>query len=223
MILVSDPLPEPAPPSPSAPVVQVQTSPVQRAGLPTRLRRIEYGGPVLGLDVRLLFDRHLLRELLRVAEASLTGRAQVDGPALLVETRRGFDGRPHEVWTLLSGRPCRPEPSPLSGDPGPEPPFDDDATDLLGRPPALSERAIGRHLYGKPGDPAVRLFMESHHLRSFLRRAEASIAGRVQLDNVGLVVEEYEDRGLRFAVWSFTSAEPRPEPDRLVRLDERGL
>jgi hypothetical protein len=28
------------------------------------------------------------------------------------------------------------------------------------------------------------------------------------------VVEEYDDEGRRFAVWSLTCAAPRPEPDR---------
>jgi hypothetical protein len=211
------PQPAPEPPSASAPVVRLVTTPIQQAGLPTRLRRVEYGGPVVGADVRLLLDRHLLRELLRVAESTPTGRALVDGAALLVETRQGGDGRPYEVWTLLSGRPARAEPGPFGADPGPEAPFPDDATDPLGRPPWVASQAVlGRHLYGKPADPSVRLYLDSATLRSFLRKAEQALSGRVQLDHVGLVVEEYEDDGRRFAVWSFTSANPRPEPDRIV-------
>jgi len=213
-------LPDPSPPSASAPIVNVNLSPVQRAGYPTRLRRVEYGGPVAGMDVRLLMDRHVLRALLDVANRSTMGRAQVDGTALLVETRVGGDRRSYEVWTLLTGRPCRPEPSPLGADPGPEAPYPDDATDLLGRPPVLAAgvqqggTAIGRHVYGKPGDPFVRMYLEGAIIRSFLRKAEQSLSGRVQLDNVGLVVEDFEDQGRRYAVWSLTFAQPRPEPDR---------
>jgi hypothetical protein len=220
VILTSDapaPLLAPSPPSPSAPVVRLVETPVQLAGTPTRLRRVEYGGPVVGADVRLLMDRHLLRSLLAVAEGTPTGRAQIDGAALLIETRVGGDRHPYEVWTLLSGRPPRPEPGPFSANAGPEAPYDDDATDPLGRPPVIAQAGVvGRHLYGTPADPAVRMYLDAATLRSFLRKAEDALSGRVQLDHVGLVVEEYDDEGRRFAVWSLTCAAPRPEPDRIT-------
>lgn len=216
-LLDDDPLPPPEPPSRSAPVVNVSTSPVQRAGMPTRLRRVEYGGPVCGLDVRLYMDRHLLRELLRCAESSVAGRAVVDGPALLVETRVGGDRKPYEVWTLLSGRPARPEPGPFSPGEGPREPYPDDATDPLGRPPIVAQvGVVSRHLYGKPAALGAVMYLDTAVLRSFARKSEEAISGRVQLESVGLVVEDYVDEGVLFQVWSLTSAQPRPEPTRMV-------
>lgn len=211
-------LPAPLEPSPSAPIVRVVGETIQQAGLPQSLRRVEYGGPTLGLDVRLFLDRHLLSELLRCAEGTSTARVMIDGPAMLIESRVGGDGRPFEVWTLLSGRPARPEPGPFS-ESAPEPPFPDDATDPIGRPPNLGEGpdVRARRLYGRPGDLSVRMYLDAHLLRTCLARAREALSGRVQLDHVGLVVEDYDDGGERFQVWTITcGGMPRPEPDRIV-------
>lgn len=210
-------LPPETPPSASAPVVSRSVSPVQRAGTPTRLRRIEYGGPVCGFDVRMYLDRHALLALLAAAEASVAGRAVVDGPALLIERRTGGDRNVYEVWTLLSGRPARPEPGPFSPGEGPLDPYPDDATDPIGRPPIVAQaNVLSRHLYGKPADTSVVMYLDSATLRSFWRKSQEAISGRVQLDNVGLVVEDYLDEGVPFQVWSLTSAQPRPEPTRMA-------
>lgn len=208
------PMPAPAPFSNSAPIVRIVSDPLQHAGLPTRLRRVEYGGPTLGLDVRLFFDRHVLSALLEAAEATPTGRAMIDGPALVIGAHRGGDGNAYEVWSLVAGGPCRPEPGPLSADPGPADRFPADAHwDLLGR----EVPGGGQYAYGNPTNASVRMYLDSHVIRTLLTRAQEALSGRVQLDHVGLVVEDYDDEGTRFAVWTVTcGGMPRPEPARFV-------
>jgi hypothetical protein len=209
-------LPSPEPPSPSAPIIRVVNAPVQSAGVPTRLRRVEYGGPTLGLDVRLFFDRHILAHLLEVAEASVTARAMIDGPALVISPCRGGDGNAYEVWTLVAGGPARPEPGPLSADPGPAERFDGDVFwDMLGRPVPGG----GHWAYGKPTDTTARMYLDAAVLRTLQRRAQEALSGRVQLDHVGLVIEDYldEEVGQRFSTWTITcGGTPRPEPARFV-------
>lgn len=215
-------LPPPESPSPSAQVVRTINAPLQKPGVPTRLRRIEYGGPTLGLDVRLYFDRHILAALLAAAEASVMGRAMIDGPALVITPHRGGDGNAYEVWALVAAGPCRPEPGPLSASVPAEPFPPDAAWDVLGRPVPGTEG----WLYGKPGnapvvkgDRPVRMYLDAHVIRELAKYAREALTGRVQLDHVGLVVEEYVDEEVaeRFAVWTITcGGAPRPEPARFL-------
>ena len=212
-------LPAPTPPSASAPLIAVDANPLQHPGCDVRLRRCTYGGPICAVDVRMYFDRRLLQAMLTHAEATVTGRVQVDRAGLLVELHRGQDGRHYEVWTLLSGSLARPEPGPFSEDAGPGSQTwqGDEPRDPLGRVVALSTGALRRTLYGDPVSGDVRVFLDSHILRMLLTRSEQALSGRVQLDSVGIVVDHYANaQGKLYEVWCInTNGEPRPEPDRI--------
>lgn len=218
------PLPPPAQPSASTPIVQVDASPLVRPGRPRHLRRVVYGGPALGRDVRLRLDRPTLTILAAAAKASDTGRVRVDGVGVVVDLHRGGDGNQFEVWTLTATCDPWPEPSPLAADARPTPrPASDLPPDLAGRPVSTGggHGHVGRTTY-RPQVGEARTFLDRHVVDLCLRRAEASLVGRALLDAVGLVVDVYQgiegvDAGVRYEVWTLLGTEPRPEPSP-VRL-----
>ena len=79
-------------------------------------------------------------------------------------------------------------------------------------------RQIAEFQYGGPEDPQDRrLLLSVQELERLLRAAKASLAQRVQIDNVGWIVTVWEDprTGHRFETVRFVGRKPKAEPTPL--------
>ena len=90
----------------------VNSSPLQHPNRDRLVRRVEYGGPSSNADARLFIDTATLRQLLAVAESSLTGRAVLHHAGVVVDLYESPNGHAYECWRLVASH-VAPEPAPF--------------------------------------------------------------------------------------------------------------
>lgn len=92
-------------------VLEVNDRPLQHPGTDRRVKTAVAGGPNHAGDRRLYLSAELLRQMLAIAEASPTRRAEVTRAGVRIDLYEQRDGHRYEVWTFIGGD-VRPEPMP---------------------------------------------------------------------------------------------------------------
>lgn len=90
-------------------IIEVDENPLQKPGQHRILARQVVGGPESQQDQRLFLDKKTLRKWLEVADASLTGRVQIDMVGVETTMFQAPSGHTYQVWRII-GR-MRPEES----------------------------------------------------------------------------------------------------------------
>lgn len=85
-----------------APIVSVQASPVQSAGLDRKVSSATYGGPATRRDCRLLLDVKALGAMLDVACESRVQRVVLNQCGIRVDVYETPGGHRYEVWHFVA-------------------------------------------------------------------------------------------------------------------------
>ena len=92
--------------------LSVERQPLQLPDRDRLVRRVSYGGPTSNADARLFVDVATVRQMLSVAESSLTNRAVIHGAGVVVDLYEAASGHRYECWRLV-GSHMEPEPAPF--------------------------------------------------------------------------------------------------------------